>query len=181
MPVKGDRVEYYPTDYARNKFRGSVSLNNYTKIIRDPDGTARPLPQAYDNIPVRLAHIPPKPRKSAILSGGDAGRTRVQIQTIQRQDDLGRTRPKQSKCLVSNASRTAPQALCWNNPDKAGENLPTLSITMKSSNSRGSRTIGVWPNDPLVGGRLPSALAEQYGPENVAVKDKNNISRTSTL
>ncbi|MBX4967714.1 AsmA family protein [Rhizobium binae] len=179
VPLKGDRVEYYPADYARHKFRGKVDTRNFPKLIKDEDGTRRPLPQAYDSIKVAPGTSPQKAKE--IRDGV----------WQEMQDEIGfASKPSNGKTVWDKLDRNDPQAwydtpagphlttYAWHNPEKAGQGLPTLSITMKSNNQRGTRTIGVWENDPLVAGKSLKDLARDYGPDKVEIKNKNNIFRS---
>jgi len=175
VPSKDNQVEYFPAEYARRKFRGKVDISNFPKLIRDADGTRRPLPQAYDSI-----KVPPgiSPQKAKEIRDGAWQEMQEELRFA--------SKPSNGKLRWTKLDRNDLQAwydtpagphrttYAWSNPEKAGQNLPTLCLEVPSRNPRGSRTIGVWENDSLVKGKSILQLAQEYGADKVQIKDKNH-------
>ncbi|CCM79806.1 MULTISPECIES: hypothetical protein [Rhizobium] len=171
-----NQVEYYPWEYAKEKFGGEINLNRFTKVLSDETGRTQPLPRAYDTIPV----TPGISFENQLKEREKTWATwRRDIDGLPSKPSNGKDNWRKLKRDDPAAWRVTPSGLRraayqWNNPEKAGEQLPEYIIKFSSRNERGYRRIGLWRDDPLVVRQQTYDLAETFGPENVLIKNEYN-------
>ncbi|MCZ7448292.1 hypothetical protein [Rhizobium rhizogenes] len=178
IPRSGNKkqVEYYPWDYAKEKFGGDINLNRYTKVLTDETGRTQSLPRAYDSIPV----TPGISFENQLKEREQTWATwRSNIDGLPSKPSNGKSSWRKLKRDDPAAWRDTPagprrSAYQWNNPEKAGEQLPEYIIKVESSNERGYRRIGIWRDDPLAAGQQTYDLAEKFHAENVQIKNEYN-------
>jgi hypothetical protein len=166
-------MESVPLKYVKEFFNGKIDPKNYTWGLQDESNNFRPSPVAFWD----MEHPPG-------TTGKEKGERR-QENWKRIQDDCGyRLKAFAERVSYEPLSRDDQAARYktvsgeehvrrweYKHTDKSGEEMPALRITRQSSSVPwGHRYIHYFSNNPKVAGKLPSDLAEKYGPENVNVK-----------